>query len=560
MNENLGIVLILTVGFALASFLAYVAQRLKLSPILGYLLAGYLIGPYSPGFVADSEIAEQLAEIGVILMLFGVGLHFKIEDLMNVKYIAIPGAIVQTTIATIVSMGFVYLAGWPLVEGLIIGLAIGVASTVVLMRMLVDAHLLNSLEGHIAIGWLIVEDIFTVLILIMIPTLALLVEGSDVSWWSILQSISLIVIKFTLLALFMCTWGHKIVSYILTNVARMHSNEMFTLAILALVFVIATGSTYLFGISIALGAFIAGMVIGKTHVRHQAAANALPLKDIFGIIFFLSVGMIFSPHALSLSYELFFSLLAVILIVKPLSAYLITAYLGYPLRVALVVALGLAQIGEFSFILAEEALKFKLVSEDSYDFLVACAFVSISINPLLFDKLDFFESILQKFLPASKPSQNQFVNHLKQDHDHFFHAAIIGFGSIGKAVSIILNERGFYPMIIENNIDLVSMQNEGNGNEFIFGDASEASILREAEIDKVTHLLITVADSTKAVQIIKAARQINPGIEIVARAQFIAEEALLSQLNVRYICAERAAIKEFISVTRHLFSSNLWGV
>ncbi|MBA3239377.1 MAG: cation:proton antiporter [Parachlamydiaceae bacterium] len=554
MDHNLGIVIILTVGFALASFLSYIAQRLKLSPILGYLLAGYIIGPYSPGFVADSEIAEQLAEIGVILMLFGVGLHFKIEDLIKVKNIAIIGAVGQTTIATVTTMGIVSFAGWRLEFGLIMGLAIGVASTVVLMRMLIDNHLLITLEGHIAIGWLIVEDIFTVIILILLPTLAILVEGSDVSTWTILQSMGSVLIKFTILAIFMFTWGHKIVSYILTNIARLHSGEMFTLGVLALVFVIAIGSTLLFGISIALGAFIAGMVIGKTQVRHQAAANALPLKDIFGIIFFLSVGMIFNPQAIALNYSLFFGLLAVILIIKPLSAYLITIFLGYPLKVALVVAFGLAQIGEFSFILAEEALKFKLLSDEGYDFLVACALVSISINPLLFGKLDFFESILRKISRFPEKKENQIAIGAKEK-DHFLNAVIVGFGPIGKAVSIILNDRGFSPLIIENNIDIVSRKDEGDG--FIFGDASEASILKEAHLEKVSHLLITITDSKKAMQIIKAARQINPGIEIIARAQFISEESILSELKVRYICSERSAIKEFISLTRHLFSSNL---
>lgn len=525
MDHNLKIVIILTIGLALASFFAYIAQRLKLSPILGYLLAGFIIGPYSPGYVADSEIAEQLAEIGVILMLFGVGLHFKIEDLIKVKDIAIPGAVGQTAIAAAVTMGIVYLDGGPLEAGLIMGLAIGVASTVVLMRMLIDNHLLSTIEGHIAIGWLIVEDILTVLILIMLPTFSIFVEGSSVSWLNILQSIGFLLIKFSVLAVFMCTLGHKIVSYILTNVARLHSNEMFTLAVLALVFVIATGSTLLFGISIALGAFIAGMVIGKTHVRHQAAANALPLKDIFGIIFFLSVGMIFNPKAIASDYMLFLSLMAVILIVKPLSAYLIAVFLGYPLRVALVVALGLAQIGEFSFILAEEALKFNLLSEDGYDFLVACALASISLNPLLFGKLDNIESFLRK-ASLSPKKEIRLTRSPIQEQGQILNAVIIGFGEIGKAVSIILNERGFNPIIVENEIDIVSLQSE---NEFIFGDASEANILKEARIDKATHLLITLISSKKTMQIIEHARQINPSIEIIARAQTIAEEPIFSQ-------------------------------
>jgi CPA2 family monovalent cation:H+ antiporter-2 len=246
--------------------------------------------------------------------------------------------------------------------------------------------------------------------------------------------------------------------------------------------------------------------------------------------------------------------LAVILIIKPLSAYLITIFLGYPLRAALVVAIGLAQIGEFSFILAEEALKFKLLSDDGYDFLVACALVSISINPLLFGKLDFFESILRKISLFPKSKENHYALDSKEK-EPFLNTVIIGFGAIGKAVSIILNDRGFIPTIIENNIDIVSMKDEGDG--FIFGDASEASILKEARLENASHLLITISDSKKTMLIIKAARQINPGIEVIARAQFIAEEAMLSELKVHYICSERSAIKEFIAVTRHLFLSRL---
>lgn len=551
MDHNLGIVFILTIGFALASFFAYITQRLKLSPILGYLLAGFIIGPYSPGFVADSEIAEQLAEIGVILMLFGVGLHFKVEDLIKVKNIAIPGAVGQTTIATIVCMIIVHYAGWPLEMGLIIGLAIGVASTVVLMRMLTDNRMLSTLEGHIAIGWLIVEDIFTVIILIMLPTLALFVEGESFSWLNLWKSLALAMAKFTVLALFMFTWGHKIVAYILTNVARLHSQEMFTLAVLALVFLIATGSTIIFGTSIALGAFIAGMVIGKTRVKHQAAANALPLKDIFGIIFFLSVGMIFNPLGIN-NYKLFLGLLMVVMIIKPLSAYLITLLLGYPLKTALIVAIGLAQIGEFSFILAEQALKLELLSDDGYDFLVACALISISLNPLLFSSIDYIEPILKK-IPFLSSLEKKFAKTSDQNKSMDLNTIIIGFSHIGKAVAKILEERGYEPTIIENNIDIVSHQKDSE--IMIFGEATELNILKEAQIDKASHLLITISDSSKAIKIIHAARQLNPSIEIVARAQFIAEEPLMDKLRVRYICTERAAIKDFTALTRYLFQN-----
>ncbi len=549
MDHNLGIVLILTIGFGLACFFAYITQCLKLSPIIGYLLAGFIIGPYSPGYVADTHIAEQLAEIGVILMLFGVGMHFKIEDLMNVKNVAIPGAIVQTLVATLVTIAIVHFYGGSTAMGLILGLAIGVASTVVLVRMLTDNQLLNSTEGHIAIGWLIVEDIFTVIILIMLPSLNLILQGESYSWGKILTSLAFSGVKFIFLVFFMFTWGHKIVAYILTKIARLHSQEMFTLAVLAIVLIIAMGSTLIFGISIALGAFIAGMVIGKTHVRHQAAANSFPLKDIFGVIFFISVGMIFNPLAILHNFWLFFGLLMVVLIVKPFAAYMITVILGYPIRTALVVALGLAQIGEFSFILAEQALKLDLLSDEGYDFLVACAFASISINPLLFKNREFFESILQK-IPFLRPRQLSNVDG-PSNAVSASRVIVVGCGHVGLAVLKILREQGLNPLVIDNDIDVVSQHIEDEN--IFFGDARELSILKNVQIDKATHLLITISNGDNAVHIIQTARQLNPTLEIIACVQYINEGQQMEELGVRYICTEREALKGFADMTYHLF-------
>lgn len=550
MHPNLLIVGILTVGFTLASFFAYGMQRLKLPSILGYLLAGFIIGPYSPGFVADANIAEQLAEIGVILMLFGVGLHFKIEDLMRVKNIAIPGAIGQTFLATIFATFIVYAMGWSMTAGLIIGLSIGVASTVVLVRVLTDNNILNTQKGHIAVGWLVVEDVLTVIILILLPTIAAFSSGANFSFIGISLSVLFVIAKFCILALFMFTWGHKIIEYILTNTARLRSQELFTLTIIALVFLIATGSSIVFGTSIALGAFIAGMVIGKTNVRHQAAANALPLKDIFAVIFFLSVGMIFNPMAIAAHFNLFIGLISVILIVKPLVAYLITYFLGYSLNTALTVAISLAQIGEFSFILAEEALNLKLIPEEGFDILVACALISISLNPLLFQMIAPFESLIQKF-SFFKGFKNRSLKTIKEKHLLSSKILIIGFGPIGKEVSKIVKNSGFFPIIIEQNIDTVSDMEEHH--TILFGDASESNILKDACIEEARHLFITIPDTTKIVKIIHAARLVNSDIQIVARIQYIEERPLLDELNVKYICTEIEALKAFTSLIGQLF-------
>lgn len=384
MHVRLEILFILTIGLSLACLFAYIAQRLRLSPIFGYLIAGYLIGPFSPGFVADLVISEQLAEIGVILMLFGVGMHFNLNDLVKVKNIAITGALTQTLIATVITMLLTYSIGWSVIAGAITGISVGVASTAVLVKNLTDNNLLNTVEGQIAIGWLVVEDIFTVVVLLLLPQVAALAQGNDFSVIDIGSSILFLLLKFAILITLMFTWGQRIVSSILTNIAELHSEEMFTLAVLALVFLIATGSAVIFGTSVPLGAFIAGMIIGKTNVKHQAATNALPLRDIFSIIFFLSIGMLFNPSIIFSHYPFFLGVLGVIILVKPLSAFLITVCMGYSKQIALTLGIALAQIGEFSFILAEEASRIKLLPDDGYDVIVACAIISILLNPILF--------------------------------------------------------------------------------------------------------------------------------------------------------------------------------
>ncbi len=541
MDPNLKIVVILTIGFGFASFFAYLAQLVRLPSILGYLLAGFLIGPYSPGFVADVAISEQLAEVGVIMMLFGVGLHFKLQDLINVKNVAIVGATGQTLAAAALTTALMHFAGWSVASGLIMGLSIGVASTVVLVRVLSDNRLLNTQEGHIAVGWLVVEDIFTVIVLILLPTLGAYYTGESVSFATFFGSMFVALVKFAVLVIFMFTLGHRIVSYLLMPIARLRSHELFTITVLALVFIIAAGSSILFGTSIALGSFIAGMVVGKTSVKHQAAANALPLKDIFAIIFFLSVGMLFNPQAISSHLSVFAGIISVILIAKPLVAYLITTTMGYPLKVALTLAISLAQIGEFSFILAEESLKWGLFPEDGYDILVACALVSISINPLLFQLLRYFEPSLQKFT-SPKIKANNIPSK----------AVVIGLGTIGRDVSAILKKAGIMPTIIEHNIDTVTLEGD---HDVIFGDATQEDILKQAFIEEAQILLITIPDTAKTLEIIREARLLNPAIEIVARVRFIAEKSLINSLMVNYICTEGEVLRSFSHQVRQMLNN-----
>lgn len=534
---KLKIVLIVTVGFGLASILGYISQRLKLSPLLGYLLAGYIIGPYSPGFVADAEISEQLAEIGVILMMFGVGMHFKWEDLAKVKYIAIPGAVGQTLAATVISAILIHQIGWSLESGIVIGLAIGVASTVVLIRVLSDYNVLHSPQGHVAVGWLIVEDILTVIALILLPTLALSLQGGSITYWGIGSSILIAMGKFVLLTLLMFTVGRSCVKYILFHIARMRSQELFTVTVLALTFLIATGSALLFGASIALGAFIAGMVIGQTDVRHQASANALPLKDAFVVIFFLSVGMLFNPPEILNHFPLFLIILAVVLLVKPVAAFLLVKIMRYPLKTALTVAIALAQIGEFSFILSEEAMKLKLLPDEGYDIIVACALISIAINPLLFGLVDSLSQYFHKKESEAAEETNLVQTELPG-------AIIVGFGPIGKKMAHILESAGFSPTIIDSNVDTITALTE-QGKHALYGDASVPNILEIAHVENAYLLVITVPEIDSTISMIHSARQLHPKIPIFARCSFISDSVQLEELEVTVICSEAESLKAF---------------
>lgn len=538
---NLKVVLILTIGFSLASLFGYLTQLLKLSPILGYLFAGYVIGPFSPGFVADLQLAEQLAEVGVMLMMFGVGLHFKWQELASVQRIAVPGAIGQVSVATVVAAFFVHTLWGTWEPGVIIGLAIGVASTVVLVRVLADNNLLNTLQGHIAIGWLIVEDILTVAVLILLPTIVALLSGEPISIQEILMAFTVVIIKFILLALFMFTLGKRFVSYALFKIARTRSPELFTLAVLALTFLIATGSALLFGTSIALGAFIAGMVIGQTEVRHQASAYASPMKDAFVVMFFLAVGMLFNPIAIFENFTLFLGILFIILVIKPLTAFLIMVLMRYPFQTSIGVAIALAQIGEFSFILAEQAGHFHIFPDEAFDIIVACALISISINPLLFTLLKFFK--LNNGNTHSVEMQHQLQAGSQTDSK----ALIIGFGTIGQNIVLTLEGMGYQPVIIDRDVDTVAKLVEERREAF-YGEASFPNMLKMAHIQSVDVLIITVLDLTETLNIIHHAHEIYSDIPIIARAQNLEEKSILNNMGVHVVCDDEETTLAFSRV------------
>jgi monovalent cation:H+ antiporter-2, CPA2 family len=555
MEYNLQIVLILTVGFALASLLGYIVHRLRMPFILGYLLAGYMIGPYSPGFVANIGVSEQLAEIGVVLMLFSVGLEFNLKDLLRVKKIAIPGAIGQTLVAAVVCALLIHQMEWPIETGIIIGLAIGVASTVVLIRILTEYNLLHTREGHIVVGWLIVEDILTVMVLILLPMLAEFVKGENVTLSTTAEAIAFAFGKFALLVVFLFTVGQRVAAYILTNIARLRSHELFTLTVLALTFGIAIISALVFGTSIALGAFIAGMVVGQTDVRHQAAANALSVKDVFTVVFFLSVGILFNPMAIVEHFHLFILILSVILIIKPLTAFIIVWALGFPSKTASTIAIALAQIGEFSFILSEEAMNLKLLPDEGYDVIVACAILSIALNPILFKWL-IVPKPQATAQTTSYPLRHKISKKISKVRHPLFEfqrrdrprAIVVGFNFIGQALVPQLEGQGYAPLIIERNIDIVTSFKDKQ-HQIIFGDAAQPNILETALIETAKLLVITLGDFNMTKSIITSAQHLNPRLQIIARITHINEKAFINE-GVRFICAEEAiakAMKEAIS-------------
>lgn len=523
-------------GFTAAWILGILTQKLGLSPIVGYLLAGIAIGPYTPGFVGDVHAATQLAEMGVILLMFGVGMHFHLSELLAVKYIAIPGAIVQSLVATLLGMAMFSLLGLPMKAGLVLGLAMAVASTVVLMRVLVDSQMLATAAGHAAVGWLIVEDIFTVIVLVLIPTLAGSAEGAATTtpWW---HALGITALKLGALIGLVVLAGSRIIPWMLVYVARLRSRELFTLTVLVVSIAVATGSSIFFGASVALGAFLAGMVVAQSPVSQQASADALPMRDAFAVLFFVAVGMLFRPSVLIEHPWMILAGLGIVLIAKPLAALVVVALLGHSSRLALTVALGLAQIGEFSFILSDLARRFNLIPSEGHDVVVATAIVSITLNPVLFRSLDRIENWLKsrprlwKLLNAR--AERRIANTNAQASAHLDEATsplaiVVGYGPVGAAVDRILRQAGLRTLIIDMNMDTVTKLSS-QGQLAMYGDASQAEVLRQAGIERASFLIVTLPHSTERAPLVAAARDLNTSLRILVRARYLYERSALEQ-------------------------------
>ena len=506
-------------GLAAALLFGYITQRLGLSPIVGYLLGGLLVGPHTPGFVADPRLAEQLAEIGIILLMFGVGLQFHVEELLAVRRVAVPGAVAQSVAATLLGAGAASMFGWDWTAGLVFGVALSVASTVVLIRILADNNDLHTAAGHIAVGWLVVEDLFTVIVLVVLPVLF----GGASSGSGLAVALAVTALKVSALVAFIFLVGNRALPWLLDRVAATRSRELFTLTVLVLALGIAVGSAAVFGVSMALGAFLAGLVVGRSDYSSRAAAEALPMRDAFAVLFFVSVGMLLHPGSVVDSPALAFAALGIVIIGKPLTAALVTWLMNYPLRTTLTVAVALSQIGEFSFILVTLGRDLAIVPAAAMDIVVLVAIISITLNPLAFsaiDRVDRWVAHKRAARVMSVGTDDDMMNvGASSSLDPDSRAIVIGYGPTGRTVSRLLRENGISPTVVDLNIDHVRALRD-EGLSAVHGDARYADTLVNAGLPHAGTLIVSGAD-TGSPDVIKGARQINPNVHIFVRGNYL---------------------------------------
>jgi CPA2 family monovalent cation:H+ antiporter-2 len=525
MHHELTLINTIAAALGLALVLGFVVARLKLPALVGYLAAGIVIGPFTPGFVADSALAAQLAEIGVMLLMFGVGLHFSLDDLMAVKRIAVPGAVVQMVAATAMGGAMAFFWGWDLGAALVFGISLSVASTVVLLKALEAKGVLDSVNGRIAVGWLVVEDLAMVLVLVLLPAVAPMLRtgdgGSiDAELWSTLARTLLAVAAFVLLMLVV---GRRVFPWLLWQVAKTGSRELFTLCVVAAAVTIAFGSAKLFGVSFALGAFFAGMVLRESEFSHRAAEESLPLRDAFAVLFFVSVGMLFDPRVIVERPLQVIGVVAVIVVGKSIAALALVLLLRYPLNTALTVSASLAQIGEFSFILAALGVSLQLLPPEGQSLIVAGALISIALNPLTFTFVDPIERwILARSELARRYAQRDDpLAELPASTEERYLArqvVLVGHGRVGQRISKALREAGMACVVVDENRERVE-EVRAQGLPAVIGDAAEPAVLIQAHIAEAALLVIAVPDALGARRMIETARTLNPQVQVAVRSQ-----------------------------------------
>lgn len=534
MQHSISLITTLAAGFGLALVLGFIAARLRMPALVGYLLAGVAIGPATPGFVADTNIAAQLSEIGVMLLMFGVGLHFSVKDLMDVRKIALPGAIVQIGVATAMGAGLAWGWGWSIGAALVFGLSLSVASTVVLLRALESRGLIDSANGRIAIGWLVVEDLAMVLVLVLLPVIVTSTGGgAQAPDRGVGVTVLTTIAQVGGFVAFMLILGRRLFPWLLWHVAKTGSRELFTLCVVAAAVSIAYGSAALFGVSFALGAFFAGMVLRESEFSQRAAEQTLPLQDAFAVLFFVAVGMLFDPAILVEQPLAVLATVAIILFGKSLAAVVLVLILGYPARTARLVAASLAQIGEFSFILAGLGLTLGLLQQDAQSLIVAGALISIALNPFVFSVFQALHRWLdQKGLFAGRPEPaNNVLAELPMSTEEKYlsdQVVLVGWGRVGQSISDGLAGAGVPFVVTEDNRELVETL-RGRGIPAVWGDATEPSVLIQAHIARARVLVIATPETVYARKMTDIARQLNPAIEVIVRAHNAHEAELLEK-------------------------------
>ncbi len=540
MAHSAPLITTLVAGLGLALVMGFVAVRLKLPPLVGYLVAGVLVGPGTPGFVADVALSQQLAEIGVILLMFGVGLHFSLADLLAVKRIAISGAVTQIVVATLMGIGVARLWGWTTGAGIVFGLSLSVASTVVLLRALEDRELLESRNGSIAVGWLVVEDLAMVLVLVLLPALAGMLGGTAQAAESARSLPVAVALSFGRVALFialMLLVGKRLLPWFLWQIAGTASRELFTLAVIAVGLGIAYGASHFFGLSFALGAFFAGMVMRESALSHRAAEDSLPFRDAFSVLFFVSVGMLFDPAVLLREPLRVVTVVGIIIVGKSLAALGIVLAFRYPLNTALTVSASLAQIGEFSFILAALGATLGLLPPEGQALIVAGALISIALNPLVFHAIEPVQvwvrrrSNRARLLERSADPLAELPQGVRPEtlSDH---VVLVGYGRVGTRIGDALQQHGMPFVVAEWNRELVERL-RARGVLAVSGDASDAGVLIQAHVARARVLIIATPGSLVAARaMLDVARRLNPRIQTVVRTHSDEEAELLRREEV----------------------------
>jgi len=533
MEHNISLITTIASAFGLALIFGFIAERIKLPALVGYLMAGIILGPATPGYVADVGIASQLSEIGVMLLMFGVGLHFSINDLLAVKRIAVPGAVVQMGLATVLGAALAHAWGWTLGEGLIFGLSLSCASTVVLLKALEARGILDSINGKIAVGWLVVEDLATVMVLVLMPPLAGVLGGNvDTATTAPLwQTISLTIIQVSVFIILMLVVGKRALPWLLWHVAKTGSRELFTLSVVAVAIGIAYGASALFNVSFALGAFFAGMVMRESEFSHRAAEESLPLRDAFAVLFFVSVGMLFEPQVLWNEPLQLIAVVAIIIVGKSFAAMALVLAFRYPLNTALTIAASLAQIGEFSFILAGLGMSLGILPAAGMSLILAGAFISIALNPLVFSAIKPLRSWALKHSKMAREleSRTDPFAELPMSTERKYlegQVVLVGYGRVGRRIAEALTERGIPYVVAEQNREVVEKLRK-SGVPAVSGNAADPSVLIQAHITNAALLVIATPDSMDVRKMAEIATTLQPGIEVVVRTHSEEESRLL---------------------------------